>query len=132
MRRRFCYQFSQRLYNILAIESSFDDTAITILNTHSKDFNSMRESQHQFHSPFKGLVPKFSSALHESRFVEMLASSKALEFNYIACTRGPGQLNSLGAGCVLARTLKAISGKPLLWINHMVCCLLTICRQGTH
>ncbi len=130
----------KNLVNILAIETSCDETAAAVLrgDLASKDpsfqtLSSVVKSQIKIHSPFGGVVPEVAARAHvasikpvvekalKDAFPKLKANSYNLKANldYIAVTSGPGLIMSLLVGVEFAKGLSFATGVPLLPVNHM-------------
>jgi N6-L-threonylcarbamoyladenine synthase len=109
--------------NILAIESSCDETAAAVI-CNGKVRNNIIASQ-AVHSKYGGVVPELASRAHEQKIVEVvdqalrLADLEMNDLDAIAFTRGPGLLGSLLVGVSFAKGLAMGLGIPLIEVNHM-------------
>jgi N6-L-threonylcarbamoyladenine synthase len=109
--------------NILAIESSCDETAAAVIGN-GKVRNNIIASQ-VVHSKYGGVVPELASRAHEQNIVEVVrraldqAGVELKELDAIAFTRGPGLLGSLLVGVSFAKGLAMSLGIPLIEVNHM-------------
>jgi len=110
---------------ILAIETSCDDTSISIIKNGkvlvTKDASSIRE-----YPKYGGIIPEIASRKHE-QFInhvynECLTTSRINpnEIDLIAYTAFPGLPGSLHVGKVFAKTLAFLLKKPLLPVDHMM------------
>jgi len=110
---------------ILAIETSCDDTSISIIKNGkvliTKDASSINE-----YPKYGGIIPEIASRKHEQYinhvYNECLTTSKINqnEIDLIAYTAKPGLPGSLHVGKVFAKTLAFLLKKPLLPIDHMM------------
>ncbi len=108
----------------LAIETSCDDTSISILE--GIEVISLKTfSQIKNHAKFGGVIPEVASRLH-SEFIfkiidEALNDSykKIEDIDQIAVTSGPGFVNTLQVGILVAKTLALVLNKPIYEINHI-------------
>jgi len=110
---------------ILAIETSCDDTSISIIKNGkvlvTKDASSINE-----YPKYGGIIPEIASRKHEQYinhvYNECLSISKINpnEIDLIAYTAKPGLPGSLHVGKVFAKTLGFLLKKPLLPIDHMM------------
>lgn len=123
--------------NILAIETSCDETAVSVLrgsiesvNPKFKVLSSVVNSQVKIHKKFGGVVPEVAARAHIQNILPV--TQKALQnaklngrslqlqdINYIAVTSGPGLIVSLIVGTEFAKGLSLATGIPLLPTNHM-------------
>lgn len=111
---------------VLAIETSFDDTAVAIVDCSRKIWADAVVRQHSIHERFRGVVPSLASHTHRVRLPIILqdvlfrANLSITDIDAIAVTRGPGIAGCLSAGLEAARTLAATLNKPFYPIHHMV------------
>lgn len=113
-----------KIHRVLALESSFDDCAISVVDTCRNVLWEGKVSQHYFHRPFNGTVPKFVPCLHFSSINwllrKMSSKVRVADINAVAATRGPGLANSLTSGFEVGKAIASIHGLDFLPINHMV------------
>ncbi|MBQ0788767.1 MAG: tRNA (adenosine(37)-N6)-threonylcarbamoyltransferase complex transferase subunit TsaD [Oceanihabitans sp.] len=113
---------SQNIY-ILAIESSCDDTAASIL-LNGKVLSNIVASQ-KIHEEYGGVVPELASRAHQQNIVPVVhqaiekAGIKKEMLHAIAFTRGPGLMGSLLVGTSFAKSLAFGLDIPLIEVNHM-------------
>lgn len=111
--------------NILAIESSCDETSVAVIKDGSIDLGTVILSQIDIHTKYGGVVPEIASRSHvESISIvidEALKKSKMTmnEIDAIAVTYGPGLIGSLLVGVIAAKTLAYIYNKPLIPVHHI-------------
>lgn len=110
-------------YNILAIESSCDDTSCAICIDGKIVSNEV--ATQKIHEQFGGVVPELASRSHLQNIVPVvdIALKKAnltiKEIHAIAFTRGPGLLGSLLVGGMFAKSLAQSLEVPLLDVHHI-------------
>ena len=113
---------SQNIY-ILAIESSCDDTAASIISN-GKVLSNVVASQ-KIHAEYGGVVPELASRAHQQNIVPVVhqalekANVNKSQLNAIAFTRGPGLMGSLLVGTSFAKSLAYGLNIPLIDVNHM-------------
>ncbi|MBN8820538.1 MULTISPECIES: tRNA (adenosine(37)-N6)-threonylcarbamoyltransferase complex transferase subunit TsaD [unclassified Spirosoma] len=109
--------------NILAIESSCDETSASVLvNGHIR---SNVIATQLIHEQYGGVVPELASRAHQQHILPVVEraladanlSKKAL--SAVAFTRGPGLLGSLLVGASFAKALALGLNIPLIEVNHM-------------
>lgn len=111
---------------ILAIESSCDETSMSIIEDGTKDLGTIILSQIDTHKQYGGVVPEIASREHVEGITLVLeqtltkANMTMDEIDAIAVTYGPGLIGSLLVGLVAAKTLAYIYNKPLIPIHHIV------------
>jgi len=109
--------------NILAIESSCDETSAAVLaNGHL--LSNVIATQ-LIHEQYGGVVPELASRAHQQHILPVveraLADAKLPknELSAIAFTRGPGLLGSLLVGTSFAKAMALGLNIPLIEVNHM-------------
>lgn len=109
--------------NILAIESSCDETSAAVISD-GKILNNIIATQ-SVHEKYGGVVPELASRAHQQHLIpvvhEALSSSgiSKQELSAIAFTKGPGLMGSLLVGVSFAKSLSYALGIPLIDVNHM-------------
>lgn len=108
---------------ILAIESSCDDTAASLIEVHDNTFKILAEktaSQIDIHKIYGGVIPEVAARAHAEKIIplieEVLANEKP---DYIAVTSGPGLLTALLVGVETARSMSYLLDVPLIRVNHL-------------
>ena len=118
--------------NILAIESSCDETAAAVVSGDPKNpdetlrlDSNVVVSQIDIFKTYGGVIPEVAARSHLEAILPVV--KKALndadktwnDINAIAVTHTPGLLGSLLIGTLTARTLAILHGKPLYPIHHL-------------
>lgn len=109
--------------NILAIESSCDDTAAAVLQNGIILSNVV--AGQKVHEQYGGVVPELASRAHQQNIVPVVdvALTKAgitrEDLHAIAFTAGPGLIGSLMVGVSFAKAMAIALGIPLIEVNHM-------------
>lgn len=118
--------------NILAIETSCDETAASVLRgrlggakPQFKFLSSVVKSQMQMHVKTGGVVPEVAARAHMANILPI--TEKALrdaklqlkQIDYLAVTSGPGLVVALIVGTEFAKGLSLATNIPLLPTNHM-------------
>ena len=109
----------------LAIETSCDETSMSLVKNGCEDLATVILSQIDIHKTFGGVVPEVASRSHiESVTVvlEELFSKTPLtmeDVDIIGVTYGPGLIGSLLVGVQVAKTIALITGKPLVPVHHI-------------
>lgn len=110
---------------ILAIETSFDETACAVVEDGMKVISSVIYSQIALHQLTHGTVPEVAARAHVGKIIpvveEALSQSQlsVADIDAIAVTQGPGLIGSLIVGVTAAQVLAKMWGKPLLAVNHI-------------
>jgi N6-L-threonylcarbamoyladenine synthase len=110
---------------ILAIESSCDETSVSIIKDGREDIATVILSQMDIHKAFGGVVPEVASRHHIENITLVIeecfekANMKIEEIDAIAITYGPGLIGSLLIGLQAAKTLSYLYDKPLVPVHHI-------------
>lgn len=114
---------------ILAIETSCDETSVSVVENGRKVLSNIISSQIPIHAQYNGVVPELASRAHIKNInivIEEALSKVNIDFknfnkkiDAIACTYGPGLAGSLLVGIMASKTLAYIYDKPLIPINHI-------------
>ena len=122
---------------ILGIESSCDETAISIVEDGHKILSNVVVSQIDIFAAYGGVIPEIAARSHLEAIMPVLhqafkeaglqtedhIKSKALDdwskIDAIAVTHTPGLLGSLLVGTLTARTLAILHHKPLYAVHHL-------------
>lgn len=111
--------------NILAIESSCDETAAAVVRNGREVLSSVISSQIALHTLYGGVVPELASRKHievVNQVVEqaLLEASMTLEdITAVAVTYGPGLVGALLVGVAAAKAIAYAAGKPLVGVHHI-------------
>jgi N6-L-threonylcarbamoyladenine synthase len=112
-----------RKLNILGIESSCDETSVSILINEEVKAN-LISSQH-FHKAYGGVVPELSSRAHLQMIKPLVesalqtANKKLNDIDLITATAGPGLIGALLVGLTFAKGLSYSLKKPFVAVNHI-------------
>ena len=118
-------EYSKDVY-ILAIESSCDETSVSIVKNGTEDVATIINSQIDIHKNYGGVVPEIASRKHMENITIVLdeclkkAGMKFEDMDAFACTYAPGLTGSLLVGLECAKTLSLIYNKPFIKVNHML------------
>lgn len=111
--------------NILAIETSCDETSVAVVRNGRHILANVIASQIPLHQKYGGVVPELASRQHVVTIVPVLdeAMQRAQldwsRVDAIAVTKGPGLSPALLVGVNAAKALAFARQKPLLGVNHM-------------
>lgn len=109
--------------NILAIESSCDETSASVIHN-GKVLDNIIATQ-TVHEKFGGVVPELASRAHQQNIIPIIdqaledANIKKTSLNAVAFTQGPGLLGALLVGASFAKSFAMAMDIPLIGINHM-------------
>ena len=110
---------------ILAIESSCDETAASVIDGTGTVLADVIASQVDFHARFGGVVPEIASRKHIEAIVPTVESTLADanvgwgDVSAIAVTQGPGLVGALVVGLAFAKGASYAAGIPLIGVNHL-------------
>ena len=110
---------------ILGIESSCDETSVSIVKNGKIEITTVVLSQIDIHKKFGGVVPEIASRSHVESITIVIdealkkANMKMEDIDAIAVTYGPGLAGSLLVGVEAAKTLSLVYSKPLIKVNHL-------------
>lgn len=110
---------------ILGIESSCDETSVSIVKNGTEEIATVISSQIDVHKDFGGVVPEIASRHHVKNITIVLeeclgkANMTMDDIDAIAITYGPGLIGSLLIGLEAAKTLAFIHNKPLIPVHHI-------------
>lgn len=111
--------------HILAIETSCDETAASVVTNGREVKSNVIYSQIAIHQKFGGVVPEVASRKHIEHIAEIV--TQALEeakltpedLDAVAVTKGPGLIGALLVGVSYAKALSFGWRKPLIGVNHL-------------
>lgn len=109
--------------NILAIESSCDDTSAAVLSDGYLLSNVI--ASQKVHEAYGGVVPELASRAHQQNIIPVVHEAIKQsgigkeELSAIAFTRGPGLMGSLLVGTSFAKGLSLSLNIPLIEVNHL-------------
>ncbi len=109
--------------NILAIESSCDETSASVIHN-GKVLNNIIATQ-TVHENFGGVVPELASRAHQKNIIPIIdqslndANIDKSSLNAVAFTQGPGLLGALLVGASFAKSFALAMDIPLIGVNHM-------------
>lgn len=110
---------------ILAIETSCDETSMSIIKNGNVDIHTSTLSQIELHNKYGGVVPELASRSHLEAITIVLddlltaSNMKVEDMSAIAVTYAPGLLGSLLVGIEFAKTLSFVYDKPLIKVHHL-------------
>lgn len=120
--------------NILAIESSCDETAAAVLRDGRTIVSNVVASSHDMHEQYGGIVPEVAARMQLESIIPVITEAlKPMQngaesifetvkhrIDALAITVGPGLIGSLLVGVETAKTIAALSGKPIIPVNHVL------------
>lgn len=109
--------------NVLGIESSCDETSISII-TENEVKSNLIASQH-FHREFGGVIPELSSRAHLQQIIPLIKQAlketniDLKEIDIVTATAGPGLIGALLVGLTFGKSLSLTLSKPFIPVNHI-------------
>ena len=110
---------------ILAIESSCDETAASVIKNGREILSNVVSSQIDIHKKYGGVVPEIASRKHVEAIIPIINESleaskvKLNELNAVAVTNGPGLIGSLLVGLSTAKSIAFSLDVPLIAVDHI-------------
>jgi N6-L-threonylcarbamoyladenine synthase len=110
---------------ILGIETSCDETAVSIVKNGREILSNIVSSQIESHKRFGGVVPEIASRHHVEQltyvFEEALKEANVAysDIDAIAVTEGPGLVGALLIGVNAAKALAFAHNIPLVGVHHI-------------
>jgi len=111
---------------ILAIETSCDESACSVVEDGQKVLSNVIASQIDIHALTGGVVPEVAAREHLVHTLPVVyqalndADCDWSGIDAIAVTKGPGLVSSLIIGTETASTIAYVEDKPLIPVNHIV------------
>ena len=110
---------------ILGLETSCDETSVSIVKNGKEEITTVVLSQMNEHSNYGGVVPEIASRMHVENITLVIqeclkkADMTMDDIDAIAVTYGPGLIGCLLIGVQAATTLSYIYNKPLIPVHHI-------------
>ncbi len=110
---------------VLGVESSCDETSVSIVKNGQEEIATVVLSQMDTHASYGGVVPEIASRMHVENIsivIDELFRKTDLTMDDITCvavTYGPGLIGSLLIGLTAAKTISYIYNKPLVPVHHI-------------
>ena len=110
---------------ILAIESSCDETAASVVKNGREVLSNVISSQIELHKLYGGVVPEIASRKHIEKInqviEEALSEAKVTldDIDAIGVTYGPGLVGALLVGVAEAKAIAYAKNLPLVGVHHI-------------
>ncbi|MDN6182493.1 MAG: tRNA (adenosine(37)-N6)-threonylcarbamoyltransferase complex transferase subunit TsaD, partial [Staphylococcus equorum] len=110
---------------VLAIESSCDETSVSIIKNGTEILSNIVLSQIESHKRFGGVVPEVASRHHVEGITTTINESLVKanvtmhDIDAVAVTQGPGLIGALLVGINAAKALAFAYDKPLIPVHHI-------------
>ena len=114
--------------NILAFESSCDETSASVVSREGERFiikSNIIASQVDTHKLYGGVVPEIASRAHIEAISSITYEAMKIagvtmdEIDAVAVTANPGLIGALLVGVNFAKALAVANGKPLVAVDHI-------------
>ncbi len=111
--------------NILAIETSCDETAAAVVKDGREVLSSVIYSQIEEHRKYGGVVPEIAGRRHTEQISDIVqraveeANLTLSDIDAVAVTTAPGLIGALLVGVNYAKGLAFALGKPLIPVHHI-------------
>lgn len=111
--------------NILAIETSCDETAAAIVRNGRTVLSNVIYSQIDIHKLYGGVVPEIASRKHIEKINQVIkkaladANMSLHDVDVIGVTYGPGLVGALLVGVAEAKSIAFALNKPLIGVHHI-------------
>lgn len=107
--------------NILAIESSCDETSAAVIVDGMTVLSNVVASSTAMHAKYGGIVPEVAAREQLKCIIPVIkeATTKNL-YDAIAIAVGPGLIGSLLIGVETAKTIALATEKPIIPVNHVL------------
>ncbi|CAM3623658.1 tRNA (adenosine(37)-N6)-threonylcarbamoyltransferase complex transferase subunit TsaD [Marinicrinis lubricantis] len=111
--------------NILAIETSCDETAAAVIADGKVILSNVVSSQIKTHQQYGGVVPEIASRKHVESITYIVeqalekANVSLQDLSAVAVTQGPGLVGSLLVGLVAAKGLACAAELPFIGVHHI-------------
>ncbi|MBI5234355.1 MAG: tRNA (adenosine(37)-N6)-threonylcarbamoyltransferase complex transferase subunit TsaD [Deltaproteobacteria bacterium] len=110
---------------ILGIETSCDDTAVSVVEDGTRVLSSIVSSQDFIHVEYGGVVPELASRRHIEMIVPVTeealktAGISSGDIQGIGVTQGPGLVGSLLVGISFAKAVSYAKAVPFVGVGHL-------------
>ena len=110
---------------VLAIESSCDETAAAVVKDGREILSNVIASQIEIHKLYGGVVPEIASRKHTEVINQVIAQAFSeagrtlSDMDAICVTYGPGLVGALLVGVGVAKAMAYAADKPLVGVHHI-------------
>ncbi len=110
---------------ILALETSCDETAVSLVKDNEYILADLLSSQIDLHQTYGGVVPELACRRHIESIGPLMNEALAKagiglsKVDAVAVTAGPGLIGALLVGVSYAKSLAYALGKPLIAVHHL-------------
>ncbi|MCB9945405.1 MAG: tRNA (adenosine(37)-N6)-threonylcarbamoyltransferase complex transferase subunit TsaD [Geminicoccaceae bacterium] len=117
---------------VLGIETSCDETGVALVDDGRRIHAEQLYSQLDVHAVYGGVVPEIAARAHVERLDQLVGAAMREagagfgDLSAMAVTCGPGLIGGLIVGLVTAKAIAAVTGLPLVPVNHLEAHALTV------
>ena len=104
---------------ILAIESSCDETAASVVKNGRTILSNVISSQIELHKLYGGVVPEIASRKHIEKVNQVIEEALKDDLDAIGVTYGPGLVGALLVGVAEAKAIAYARKLPLVGVHHI-------------
>ena len=110
---------------VLGIETSCDETAVSIVRKDRTILSNLVLSQLEEHRPYGGVVPEIAARSHLEHIdglVKRSLEDARMDFaalDGVAATGGPGLIGGVLVGMMTAKAIALVHDLPLIAVNHL-------------
>ncbi len=118
-------QYKEKDVLMLAIETSCDETAASVVKNGRKVLSNVIYTQIALHTQYGGVVPEIASRKHIEKINQVIeealkqAEVTLQDITAIAVTYGPGLVGALLVGVAEAKAISFATGIPLVGVHHI-------------
>ena len=124
-RRKLPAMMQKEHVNILALESSCDETAAAVIQNGRTILSNVIDSQIALHQPYGGVVPEIASRQHVLSMERVIAAAlqeAGLDFDEldaVSVAYGPGLVGALLVSVSAAKAIAFAHDLPLIGVHHI-------------
>jgi len=117
---------------ILGIETSCDETGVSIVEDGKNILSNIVATQFEFHEKYAGVVPEIASRRHHEVINHVIeeafnrANTRYEEIQAVAVASHPGLIGSLLVGMIAAKAISMSLEIPIIGVNHIEAHLYSI------
>ena len=111
--------------NVLSVESSCDETSVSIIKDGTQVLSNVVFSQIDVHKAYGGVVPEIASREHIKGITVVFDEAMAIaqvstkDIDLVAVTKGPGLIGSLLVGINAAKAFAFANNIPIVGVHHI-------------
>jgi len=110
---------------VLGIETSCDETSVSVVKDGRSILSNVVSSSLAFHKKYGGIIPEIASRMQLGTITQVAETAvrqariSLKDIDLVSVTSGPGLAGSLLVGISFAKSVALSLGVPLLGINHL-------------